>query len=129
MGSFSSQVIIRDCEFHKCMQALVVWSDWASFSDSWITAHENMTDMAVIANHDKIMISNILGVPQNRKKTNATRQRWIDNYSHRVDGGTVHVRDVRFGGESGGITALVNFAPFVCQEIMSKLETGEPTLS
>ena len=123
VGSFSSQVIVRDCEFHKCMQALVVWSDWASFSDSWITGHPDMTNMAIIENHDKIMISKILGVPQNRGETNATRQRWIDNYSHRMDGGTVHVRDVRFGGESSGITALVNFAPYACEEVQSKLET------
>ena len=41
------------------MQALGMVG-WASFSDSKITAHENMTDMAVIENHDKIMISNIL---------------------------------------------------------------------
>jgi hypothetical protein len=61
IGSFSSQVIIRDCEFKMNLQSLVVWSDWASFSDSWITTAENMSNAAVIENHDKIMISNILG--------------------------------------------------------------------
>ena len=64
VGSFSTQVVIRDCEFKKNVQSLVVWSDWASFSDSWITSSPNMSDAAVIENHDKIMISNILGVPQ-----------------------------------------------------------------
>jgi hypothetical protein len=49
--------------------------------------------------------------------------RWIDNYSHRVDGGTLHVRNMRFGGEAGGITAVVNYAPFACREVQSKLET------
>ena len=57
VGSFSSQVIVRDCEFKKNIQTLVIWSDWASFSDSWITTSSNMSDLAVIENHDKIMIS------------------------------------------------------------------------
>ena len=37
VGSYSSQVIVRDCVFHENDQALVVWSDWGSFSDSWIS--------------------------------------------------------------------------------------------
>lgn len=127
VGSFSSQVIIRDCQFKKNIQALVIWSDWGSITDCWITTSSNMSNLAVIENHDKLMVANILGVPQNRNgshdATNATRMRWIDNYSHRVDGGTLHVQNMRFGGEAGGITALVNHAPFACQEVLSKLET------
>ena len=47
---------------------------------------------------DKLFISNILGVPCNHvKPVNSSKQRWIDNYSHRVDGGTLHVRNFRFG--------------------------------
>ena len=30
---------------------------------------------------------------------------------------------MRFGGEAGGITAVVNYAPFACQEVSSQLET------
>ena len=40
--------------------------------------------------------------------------RWFDNYAHRVSGGMLTIRNFRFGGESKGITAVVNFAPFVC---------------
>ena len=81
---------------------------------------------AVIENHDKLFISNILGVPCNDvKPPNASKQRWIDNYSHRIDGGTVHVKNFRFGGESSGLPALVNFAPYACREVIQKpdLET------
>jgi hypothetical protein len=35
-------------------------------------------------------------------------QRWIDNYS------VVTARNFRFGGESAGFTAVVNFAPYDC---------------
>ena len=35
----------------------------------------------------------------------------------------LHVRNMRFGGEAGGITAVVNYAPFACQEVSSQLET------
>ena len=59
------------------------------------------------------------------RRGNASKQRWIDNYSHRIDGGTVHVRNFRFGGEGKGIPALVNFAPYACEEVMQtpNLET------
>lgn len=87
VGSFSSQVVIRDCAFKRNIQALVVWSDWASFSDSWITTSCNMSDQAVIENHDKLFISNILGVPQNRvSEHNKTRI------------GTVRVQIIRLAG-------------------------------
>jgi hypothetical protein len=123
-GSYSSQVIVTDCVFSRNFQTLIVWSDWAVLRDSWISTSCNLTDGAVIENHDKLFISNILGVPCNRRG-NASKQRWIDNYSHRIDGGTVHVRNFRFGGESTGLPALVNFAPYACREVIQKpdLET------
>lgn len=49
---------------------------------------------------------------------NASKQRWIDNYSHRIDGGTIHVRNFRFGGESPNLPALVNWAPYACNEVI-----------
>lgn len=48
---------------------------------------------------DKIRIENILGVPCNPGGSLVTKQRWIDNYSHRIDGGNLHVSGFRFGGE------------------------------
>jgi hypothetical protein len=125
-GSYSSQVIVADCVFSRNYQTLIVWSDWGVFRDSWISTSCDLTNGAVIENHDKLFISNILGVPCNHvNPPNASKQRWIDNYSHRIDGGTVHVRNFRFGGESAGLPALVNFAPYACREIIQKpdLET------
>ena len=85
-----------------------------------------MNDKAVVENHGRLKVSNILGVPQNPPKQcppNSTKQRWFDNFSHRVDGGMLTIRNFRFGGESMGITAVVNWAPFICAEIQSALET------
>ena len=114
---------MRDCVFHENYQALVVWSDWGSFSDSWISTSATMRNKSVVENHDKLFVQNILGVPTNPGETNATLMSWFSNYAHRVDGGTLHIRNMRFGGEGGGLTAVVNYAPFSCFEQMSKLET------
>ena len=103
VGSFSTQVTIRDCVFVGCDQVLVAWSDWVSFSDSWISTSLMMRNKAVIENHDRLFVENIVGVPASYSLPwNVTRGRWIDNYAHRVDGGMVHVRNSRFGGE--GVT-------------------------
>jgi hypothetical protein len=67
IGSYSSQVIVKDCMFTHNYQTLVVWSDWAVFSDSWISTNCDLSDAAVIENHDKLFISNILGVPCNKR--------------------------------------------------------------
>ncbi len=66
-GSYSSQVIVKDCMFSENYQTLIVWSDWGVFSDSWISSSCDMTDAAIIENHDKLFISNILGVPCNTR--------------------------------------------------------------
>ena len=49
VGSYSTQVIVKDCVFKHNDQALVVWSDWGVLSNSWITTSCNMTDKAVRA--------------------------------------------------------------------------------
>jgi hypothetical protein len=126
-GSFSTQLVVRDCKFNHCDQALVNWCDWSTMEQCWISSSCTMEDKAVIENHDKIFLRDIVGVPCNPNQSNKTdRQssgRWIDNYSHRVDGGMVHARNFRFGGEDGGLLAVKNFAPFICQEVQSVLET------
>ena len=126
VGSFSTQLVVRDCVFEGCDQALVAWSDWGVLADSWITTSPTMADKAVVENHGRLKVSNILGVPRNLPSScppNSTRQRWFDNYSHRVDGGMLTIRNFRFGGEAMGITAVVNWAPFICAEVVSALET------
>ena len=60
-GAFSTQVVVRDCVFIRCDQAITNWADWTSVTDSWITTSENMTDKAVFENHDRLFLTNILG--------------------------------------------------------------------
>ena len=79
VGSFSTQLVVRDCVFAFCDQALVSWSDWGVLADSWVTTSPNMTDKAAIENHGRLKVSNILGVPENPPKQcppNSTKQRW-----------------------------------------------------
>ena len=54
-----------------------------------------MRNKSVVENHDKLFVQNILGVPTNPGETNATLMSWFSNYAHRVDGGTLHVRNMR----------------------------------
>jgi hypothetical protein len=108
-GSFSTLVTIRDCEFVHCAQALINWADWTHMEDCWLNSYTPyMKDrMAVLENHDRLFLSNILGVPGNLYKqcdpdnASCPDLRWIDNYSYRSEGGQVIVRDFRFGGEEG----------------------------
>ena len=67
------------------------------------------------------MMRNVLGVPGGAGVRHLNR--WIDNYQHRVGGGTVHADNLRFGGENGGLLPFWNRAPYICQEVMSTLET------
>ena len=54
-GSFSTQVVVDDCEIVQCAQALINWADWTHFQNSWITAFgpAMSKNMAVIENHDR----------------------------------------------------------------------------
>jgi len=103
-GSNSTQISIRDCVFVHCDQALVNYCDMALLADSWISSSREMKDKAVIENRSgSLLLENICGVPDVNRDND---QRWIDNYS------TVTARNFRFGGESAGFTAVVNFAPY-----------------
>jgi len=103
-GSNSTQISIRDCVFVHCDQALVNYCDMALLADSWISSSRGMKDRAVIENRSgSLLLQNICGVPGVDRNND---QRWIDNYS------TVTVQNFRFGGESSGFTAVVNFAPY-----------------
>ena len=103
-GSNSTQVSVRDGVFYNCDQALVNWCDLTSVADCWISSAQEMKDRAVIENHGVLTLQNICGVPAVKAEND---QRWIDNH------GTVTARNFRFGGESAGFTAVVNFAPYV----------------
>jgi hypothetical protein len=101
----STTLTIRDCVFLECMQ---VWRhkgcDQAIMSDCWITTAAQMRNQAAIEHRaGRLTIENLCGVPL----VNGADQRWIDNY-----GANLTLRGVRFGGEGGGFTPVVNYAKY-----------------
>ncbi len=99
----STDLVIKDCIFAYCEQVLVSHTDHTIFRDSWISTGHHMKNKAAIENRGwHMVIENILGVPI----VNGVDQRWIDNY------GRLTCRSIRFGGEGGGFTAVVNYAKY-----------------
>jgi hypothetical protein len=101
----STTLAIRDCIFLECRQ---VWinrgCDQAIMSDCWITTAAEMRHAAAIEHRGgRLILENLCGVPL----VNGADQRWIDNY-----GANLTCRSVRFGGEGGGFTPIVNFAKY-----------------
>jgi len=118
-GSFSTHVVIRDSVFTECVQVLINWADWTSLESVWITTAVAMpNDTAVIENHDRLWMSNVLGVPHEARGPGSL-QRWVDNYAFRSEGGRVSMRGFRFGGEGHGLGGVWNFAPFACDPVQS----------
>eukprot|EP00038_Savillea_parva_P013867 m.213055 g.213055 ORF g.213055 m.213055 type:complete len:572 (-) comp26353_c0_seq1:183-1898(-) len=113
-GSFSTQVTVSTCRFVECAQALINWADWTRVDSSWVTSSSTMpNDTAVFENHDRLTLSNIVGVPREVNGP-TSRQRWVDNYAFRLGGGTVIFDNFRFGGEGHGLGGVYNFVPFAC---------------
>lgn len=105
-GSNSTFLIIKDCVFTWCRQALISYTDWTTMRDTWIRTDPRMDHMAVIENRGAFMtLDNLLGVP----RPSGIDQRWVDNYCD------LHCVGCRFGGEGGGFTPVVNFAKFAPQ--------------
>jgi hypothetical protein len=103
-GTSSTQVIIRDCIFIHNDQVLVNHCDQAVLKESWISTSAKMKDKAVIENYNVLRMENILGVPDVDPTAN---QRWIDNHF------SLTCRNIRFGGEGGGFTAVFNFGKYI----------------
>jgi hypothetical protein len=104
----STTLAVRDCVFLACRQ---VWvnrgCDQAVMRDCWITTDADMRRQAAIEHRaGRLTIENLCGVPL----VNGADQRWIDNY-----GGNLTCRGVRFGGEGGGFTPVVNFSRYTNQ--------------
>jgi len=104
----STTLTVRDCVFLACRQ---VWinkgCDQAVMRDCWVTTDPEMRNQAAIEHRaGRLTIENLCGVPL----VNGADQRWIDNY-----GATLTCREVRFGGEGGGFTPVVNFARYANQ--------------
>lgn len=101
-GSYSTTFQIRSCLFKECEQAVIGNSDYTVIRDTWITSSRKMkNDKAVIENrHGTMTLDHIVGVPL----VSGADQRWVDNHGNLV------CKEVRFGGEGGGFTPIINFA-------------------
>jgi hypothetical protein len=100
----STLLTVDGCWFHACDQVLINHADIAILKNSFIDTSKDMKDKAAIVNYNTLHIHDILGTPHINREYD---QRWIDNY------GNLRVSRFRFGGEWGGMTAVVNFAkPF-----------------
>ncbi|MCX7598733.1 MAG: hypothetical protein N2512_07660 [Armatimonadetes bacterium] len=102
-GTASTQLTVTNCVFNYCDQVLVNWCDMARVADSWVTTSPTMQNRAVFENHGILLLEHVLGVPLVDPERD---QRWIDNYNG------VTCRNVRFGGEGAGFTAIVNWATY-----------------
>ena len=79
-------------------------ADWTTIEKCWVTSSFTQTkDTAVFENHNRLFLSGILGVPRETGLTAASRERWVDNYAYRYDGGRVSMKEFRFGGEGSGL--------------------------
>jgi hypothetical protein len=101
----STTLTIRDCIFLACRQVLINKScDQAIMTSCWITTDIGMRNLAAIEHRaGRLTIEDLCGVPL----VNGADQRWIDNY-----GSNLTCRSVRFGGEGGGFTPVVNYAKY-----------------
>ncbi|MEI8244453.1 MAG: glycosyl hydrolase family 28-related protein [Lentisphaerota bacterium] len=99
-GSASTMLLVLRCQIVGCEQAVVTFTDFTHIREGWITGGCRGKGGALIVNHSEMTISNICTVPM----VSGGDQRWIDNY------GVLVCRNVRFGGEEGGFTPVVNFA-------------------
>jgi hypothetical protein len=102
-GSNSTQLTVEDCIMLYCDQALVNYCDMAKVADTWVTTAPGMRGKAAFENHGLLLLEHVLGVPL---VTPENDQRWIDNY------GGVTCRNMRFGGEGAGFTAVVNWVRY-----------------
>ena len=101
-----------DCTFVYA-RALVHNANEAVIENAWITTDPDMKDTGEVVNKGRFWMKGLCGVPQatrkyktggvNRESTAANDMRWIDNYYE------VTCQGCRFGGEDGGLPAVVNF--------------------
>ena len=98
-------MIIRDCHFNECLQALHTVCDWTTFSDAWITTGYMNDKAAIEFRGAKLLCENVVGVPL----VTGQNDRWIDCH-----GCNLTCRNFRFGGEFGGMTPVVQYSP-ICR--------------
>lgn len=102
-NSNSTQLLVLRCQIVGCEQAVVSNTDLTHIREGWL-AGGCSGDGALIVSRDEslLTVENLCCVPI----VKGYDQRWIDNH------GTVICRNVRFGGEEGGFTPVVNFTRY-----------------
>ncbi|MFH0796765.1 MAG: glycosyl hydrolase family 28-related protein [Candidatus Omnitrophota bacterium] len=100
-NSNSTVLLVLGCQIVGCEQAVVSWNDITHIRDGWLAGGCSGDGALLVNRHDSLLtVDNLCCVPM----VNGYDQRWVDNH------GTVVCRNVRFGGEEGGFTPIVNFA-------------------
>ncbi|MDD5704606.1 MAG: glycosyl hydrolase family 28-related protein [Kiritimatiellae bacterium] len=113
-NSIAAILVIQNCQMVNCEQLVWSFTDFTQMRDCWITGGRSGDGALIVTRPDATFsMDNICGVPL----TNGYDQRWIDNY------GTLLCNNVRFGGEEGGFTPVVNFAKYqpgtnICNQIV-----------
>ena len=103
---------ISDCTFEYCR---MLWSNfkYVLVENAWVTTDPDMKNTGAIVNKGGFHFKTLQGVPQTTMKwktpggkdstdTKSTDMRWVNNYYH------VQFDRCRFGGEDGGLPAVVN---------------------
>jgi hypothetical protein len=93
-------LMVQDCHFNQCAQVLHTVCDWTTFTGGWITTAWMENRAAIEHRGAKLLLENVVGVPL----VTGRDDRWIDNY------GSLTCRNVRFGGEFGGMTPVWNYS-------------------
>jgi hypothetical protein len=106
-GAQSTMLLVLRCQIVGCEQAIVTHTDFTHIREGWLTGGTSGDGALIVCagTGSEMTVSNLCCVPM----VNGRDQRWIDNY------GSLVCRSVRFGGEEGGFTPIVNFAKHVPQ--------------
>jgi hypothetical protein len=103
-NSASTMLLVLRCQIVGCEQAIVTHTDFTHIREGWLTGGCSGDGAQIVCAtpNSEMTVSNLCCVPM----VNGYNQRWIDNY------GSLVCRNVRFGGEEGGYTPIINFAKY-----------------
>lgn len=101
----STKIAFRDCQWNRSVRALdQINCDFVEIAGGWLKQGTLTEDYsATIESTGVLHMHNVLGVPN---PAEGSKTAWINN-----NRGAVKASFVRFGGESGAMTLVNNFAP------------------
>lgn len=102
----STQPIFNDCYWSRNKRILKTQADHTYVNGGWMQVSGDWFDAntAAILTEGYLSLNGIIMVPFGTGEPIPARSRWIDNY------GAVRAHQVRFGGESGGLPVVYQFA-------------------